>query len=90
MPEAAGYPLVDLYQRRIARAALFVETPDADVLLIQPAPEATDLEHCAALDALVSRGTLSDYRYIGAQPQPAILGIRSRSRGPRGAQPGDA
>ncbi|MGA1640997.1 MAG: hypothetical protein ACO4AL_11670 [Steroidobacteraceae bacterium] len=81
MPDTAGYPLVDLYEHRVTRAAPFVETPVAEVLLIEPAPEASDLEHCSALDALVSRGTLSDYRYIGAQPQPAILAIRSRSRG---------
>ena len=80
-------PLAAHYERHITQAAPFLETAGADVFLIPPG-DGSDLDHCAALDALVCRGALTDYRYIGAQPQPAILAIRSRYCGPRGAEPG--
>ncbi len=80
-------PIVARYERHITQMVPFLETAGADVYLIQPG-DGSDLDHCAALDALVCRGALTDYRYIGAQPQPAILAIRSRSCGPLGAEPG--
>lgn len=80
MPVTADHSVFSIateYQRLIGRAMPFAQSTSGDLFLLPPLPDVPDEKQRLALSHLVSLGALSDYRYIDAQPQPAILAIRA-------------
>lgn len=55
----------------------FAQSQSGDLFLLSPLPDIPHEEQRLALAHLVSLGALSDYRYIDATPQPAVLAIRA-------------
>ena len=65
------------YQQLIGKAMPFAHSQSGDLFLLSPFPDVPTDTQQEALSHLVSLGALRDYRYIDAQPQPAILAIRA-------------
>lgn len=64
-------------QQCIGRGLPFSRSEAGDIFLIAPLPEIPSERQRDALAHLVSLGVLSAYRYIDANPQPAILAVRA-------------
>ena len=80
MPALADHTITSAaahYQQAIGRVTPFSQSARGDIYLIAPLPDIPDDAHRPALAQLVSLGVLSDYRYIDAKPQAAILAIRA-------------
>lgn len=71
------HALAAQYQHSISSAAPFATSQSGDLFLLRPVDDVSADQHRQALAHLVSLGSLSDYRYIDASPQPAILAIRA-------------
>jgi hypothetical protein len=65
------------YQQLISKAMPFAQSESGDLFLLSPFPDVPTATQREALSHLVSLGALSDYRYIDAEPQAAILAIRA-------------
>lgn len=65
------------FQQNIGAMRPFLHTREGDVYLLQPIAGASRALQEEALASLVSLGLLSEYRYIDAKPQPAILAVRA-------------
>lgn len=65
------------FQRLIGALRPFVYTREGDVYLLPPIPDVPQSLQEEALQELVTLGLLSEYRYIDAKPQPAILAVRA-------------
>ena len=65
------------FQQLIGSSRPHVHTREGDVYLLPPIPGVSQALQEQALQGLVSLGLLSEYRYIDAKPQPAILAVRA-------------
>ena len=65
------------YQRIICASRPLLSAREGDLHLVPPVPDTPQDIHEQALQGLVSLGVLTEYRYIDAKPQPAILAVRA-------------
>lgn len=80
MPALADHSIASIaahYQQAIGHTTPFAQSESGDIYLVPPLPDIPDEAHQPALARLVSLGVLSDYRYIDAKPQAAILAVRA-------------
>lgn len=70
-----GLDLAHEYATQLRTTTPFTRVREGVLHLLPPVPGHTEDQHRSALDSLVRRGTLQEYRYIDAKPQAAILAI---------------